>query len=386
MYNLVLPKVSHLNGKRKYPDIDDGIEHSIQYDNKIVLSITEPETYDDHIGITFEEICYNSFDKLLQGYIKISCSIGNGKGKEGYLEMRLDKAKRKHEEDLVNQWQRSWKLNDWVKLHNDEKRIPFQDLYMGDFKGEGIGDGLLDFNGNGISDVLRRDGNRFYVSYDGKGDWEYLNYINQKDLRFGFFDGDNHQLKKVKKYQLQVKPLYAPMKENKIAAGEDLPYTEELNQIVMGSNERAIRKLFGKRRPTKITWRYEAVDLMSGKAIKIKAKKRTRAKRKKFTVTCPRSSSVLSNIEINFPKKDKGKFYLFVATATITDTFGNTSTVNYPVYSHFIPMDKYEIQPNFDPTLYQQKLEYYSKDGVLDLMELSGLFKVKEGRLISGNR
>lgn len=191
MYQINLEAKHQLNSKSQ-SDIDDGTEHSIMYKGKKVLTITEPKITDDQIGVTFENVCFNQQKNLLQGYIVITTAVGNGEGKEGYALFRVDKTQIDAGAQIVKQWQYKSGSGSWKNLSLDRDNTSIQEMLISDYKGYGMVDGIIDFDGNGKSDIFKTKGKDWYVSYDGTSPWQKINNSNVqiKDMRFGDFDGD----------------------------------------------------------------------------------------------------------------------------------------------------------------------------------------------------
>jgi hypothetical protein len=66
-------------------DSDYGTEHAIEYNGDIVLRADEAQLDDDRIGVQFVDICRDSANTRLQGYVQLTSVVGvDDTGGEGY--------------------------------------------------------------------------------------------------------------------------------------------------------------------------------------------------------------------------------------------------------------------------------------------------------------
>ena len=73
-------------------DADDGKEHAIEYDGKVVLNANELQTTDDDVGVQFTDLCRDAANTRLQGYLRVMTKVGRGsQGDEGYQVLRVDR-------------------------------------------------------------------------------------------------------------------------------------------------------------------------------------------------------------------------------------------------------------------------------------------------------
>ncbi len=173
-----------------YPDVTEGNQHTLMYKGRPAVTVAEDPEINPFVGVRFRNVCYNRTKGILQGYVVFNTSIGNGNGKEGFVVLRVDRQKVSANSkptlftgDIANTW-KQFGLYD--------KSIPFSAVISSDQEGKGIVDGLIDFNGNGKTDLFAKDGSRWMVMYDGKGTWQELNTssIPVEELRFGDVNGD----------------------------------------------------------------------------------------------------------------------------------------------------------------------------------------------------
>jgi hypothetical protein len=73
-------------------DADDGKEHAIEYDGKVVLNANELQATDDDVGVQFVDLCRDAANTRLQGYLRVMTKVGKGsQGDEGYQVLRVDR-------------------------------------------------------------------------------------------------------------------------------------------------------------------------------------------------------------------------------------------------------------------------------------------------------
>lgn len=186
----VIDDFNFYNGAN-YTDVSAGTSHKIVYNGKKVLTVDEPAQYDQKLGITFSDVCFNRATNTLQGFIVIKTATGNGYKKEGFVLLQIDKRETKFHKTPV--LKNGNLLNSWSVFNNQyDNSIYFESIISSDKDGKGIVDGMVDFNGNGITDFFAVNGGNWMVLYDGKGAWQKINrsHIPINNLRFGDINGD----------------------------------------------------------------------------------------------------------------------------------------------------------------------------------------------------
>jgi hypothetical protein len=173
-----------------FPDVREGSKYSLTYNGNLVLTVEESSQIDPFVGVSFKNVCFNRAKGILQGYIVFNTAVGNGDGKEGFVALRIDK-----QSVGVNakpQIMTGDIANTWKPFAPYDDRIPFSDIISSDMNGKGIVDRIIDFNGNGKSDLFAKSGDRWMVLFDGKGPWQQLQIssIDVSELRFGDVNGN----------------------------------------------------------------------------------------------------------------------------------------------------------------------------------------------------
>ncbi len=178
-----------------YPDATTGTTHSISYNGRDVLTVFESSELGQYVGITFEDVCMNAAQNLLQGFVIVKTAIGNGGDEnQGFVAMQIDKKEyAAGEEPALIEGNLTDGNNAW-QVYNQPYRneVAFGDIFSSDKTGKGYVDGFIDFNGNGITDLFVRKDDRWLVMYDAKGPWTEINNssVPTASLRFGDINGD----------------------------------------------------------------------------------------------------------------------------------------------------------------------------------------------------
>ena len=162
----------------------------IQYRGNAVLAVQKSAAIDPFVGVTFQSICVNAAKRTLQGYVVLNTATGNGSGKEGFVALRVDTREAGFNSkpaiftgDLLNTW----------KAHAPyDNRVPPADIISSDMRGMGVVDGLIDFNGNGKSDLFAKVGESWMVLFDARDTWQQINTssVAVSELRFDDIVGD----------------------------------------------------------------------------------------------------------------------------------------------------------------------------------------------------
>jgi hypothetical protein len=178
-----------------YPDATNGTTHTIRYNGRDVLTVVESAELGQYVGVSFEEVCFNASQNLLQGFIQLKTAIGNGGDyNQGFVAIQIDKKEFAAGETPallkgnITEGNNSWQ----VYNQSYKNEVAFGDIISSDKTGKGYVDGFIDFNGNGITDLFVRKDGRWMVMYDAIGDWVEINNssIPLESLRFGDINGD----------------------------------------------------------------------------------------------------------------------------------------------------------------------------------------------------
>lgn len=171
-------------------DVAQGDRYSISYKGNTVLTVQESAGLDPFTSITFRNVCMNTATGKLQGYIVIHTAVGNGNGDEGFVALQIDQRPvpiNAQPAIVMGNFD-----NNWRPFKNFDEQVAFSDIITSDMHGTGIVDGMIDFNGNGITDLFAKKDNRWLVLFDATGTWQEINNseIPVAQLRFGDISGD----------------------------------------------------------------------------------------------------------------------------------------------------------------------------------------------------
>lgn len=189
-----------------YTDPAVGNKYSISYKGSTVVTVQEAADIDRYVGVSFRNVCFNKREGRLQGHLILNTAIGNGSEKEGFVALRIDKIRKQSNElptlmagdltifDLPGSGPSGGKiLSDvWRKHSVYDNQFLISDIVTSDIHGKGIVHGMIDFNGNGKTDLFAIKDNKWMVLYDGEGKWKRLNSSGTpiEHLRFGDVNGD----------------------------------------------------------------------------------------------------------------------------------------------------------------------------------------------------
>jgi hypothetical protein len=160
------------------------------YRGNTILAVDQAAAINPFVGVTFRDICVNRAKGTLQGYVVLNTAIGNGGGREGFVALRVDR--REIGFDSGPALLTGDLLNTWKVFTPYDNRVSPADIISSDMRGTGIVDGLIDFNGNGKTDLFAKVGDAWMVLFDGRGTWQEINTSStpKSELRFGDIDGD----------------------------------------------------------------------------------------------------------------------------------------------------------------------------------------------------
>lgn len=194
LYYSIQALVAHnFYSSANYEDATSGRKHTITYRGQSVLTIEESSEIDTYVGITFRNVCFSA--GKLRGYIVLRTAIGNGGGgREGFVALQIDKEEVGINErpgivtgNIINT------NNQWTTYDVYDDAVLFgKNIISSDKEGKGIVDGMIDFNGNGKTDLFTSVNGKWKVLYDARGTWQEINTsgVPQADLRFGDINGD----------------------------------------------------------------------------------------------------------------------------------------------------------------------------------------------------
>lgn len=173
-----------------FADVTEGDKYSISYQGNIVLTVQESPALDPFTSISFKNVCFNTATGMLQGYVAIKTSVGNGNGSEGFVALQIDKKNVPLNAQPVIM--KGGLNNQWAQHASYNDQVVFSEIITSDKWGKGMVDGMIDFNGNGVTDFFTVVDGRWLVMYDGVGEWVEINNstIPVTNYRFGDVTGN----------------------------------------------------------------------------------------------------------------------------------------------------------------------------------------------------
>jgi len=144
------------------------------------------------------------------------------------------------------------------------------------------------------------------------------------------------ELMRSRQWQFDLMPTYAPVKNGKGMPEDESPLSTILNNaVLLGSSAEGWRKIFGIDQPFKVAWSLSATDLTTGKEFSVMSGKKTR--KGPLEVTISPGLIPDGHLQISF-NRDRSAIYEVVATAVVTDPFGNAGTVSHKFWTHYISL------------------------------------------------
>jgi hypothetical protein len=125
----------------------------------------------------------------------------------------------------------------------------------------------------------------------------------------------------VRKWDVSVASMYAPVRRGAPSPEDDSPLTETLNEAVRNRGRRA-RALFGTTEPLKVRWSFVARDAVSGRAVRVRVNRPAAA-----SEIAVRTGSPTRKLTVTFPAT--GTVYRLTATARTRDPFGARASTRH---------------------------------------------------------
>ncbi|MFK7923078.1 MAG: hypothetical protein AB8H47_14035 [Bacteroidia bacterium] len=366
-------------------DADDGKVHVLEYEGRELVTVTELQSNDSHIGVQFVDLCRTSNNKL-KGFVQILTRMGKGiDDQEGYHVLYVIR-------------------DDKPGLIPEDQLTPEQPLtYM--VKAEGESDSLdivrdqdgLSLMGNlqirVISDYNRKEAVPSITSIRKQGKNLYFAPIaNSKHYRLkgvslfepAVFDisfADEHQekvkwqgigmtplleaksvssgkarplnqslllkevgmksenrsssLQEVEEslWTLKALPIYAPYRNGALSLEEGNPFSKTLNRYLQEKSDTWTRS-FGQKQPFQFKWTFEAKDLSTGKTIAVKSVSATGGNTAAIQIEYVKDPLTNSLLQIHFPEKLQDHLLQLVAKVEIIDPYNNVSSFSQTIWNH----------------------------------------------------
>jgi hypothetical protein len=375
--NVVTSSHAELGG-----DASEGVEHVVAYDGEVVLRAREAQAADEHVGVTFAELCRRP-DGALQGYLGLATSVGvSNDGKEGLhvLSVTAGEAQPPAPPAGVSEPRetvvvvargapsslRSATVEGRPQLFGDVRfevrggrsaapddlRVASVELASAHFRGEvGFEPGPKENEGL-LRDVPlidraelvfgMRSGATAKLGWPGLGVGAPVGETTTASSAAapsawpavlaaaeGAFTEPLRSLsvKQAEEVRLRVVPRYALLKNERASLEEGSPFVERLNEVLEDKDDAAMKALFGRDPPFRIAWSVEAVDLA----------KQTRVPVAGGAVSAQTVTTEFSDDTLVLTLDPPPDSVIEVrATVKVLDVFGSTTTTERRVWSHFL--------------------------------------------------
>jgi hypothetical protein len=141
---------------------------------------------------------------------------------------------------------------------------------------------------------------------------------------------------KIDEWKVEAIPSYAPSREGRLEREGDSVFSAEINEVLIRKDNKRLNQLFGQKQPFKVEWTFNATNLITGAAVPVEVGKGTASDK----VILEKVINSLGNtdVKVNFPNQDAHAVFEIVASANMTDSNGNTGTVQRRFSSHYIAL------------------------------------------------
>lgn len=368
-------------------DADDGRHHALVVDGAVVVAAEEMGSVDQFLGVTFEDVCKSYDGSRLQGWVEVRAVLGSG-GKKGYLGLAVAKHESGAPRRSPSFPERS--ASDGVATELIAGSLVFEEAPWGTGLQGSLGFGLLPGGQTATADLqvtaahlvtadrrrhpleLRMTGDERWVtgwiprlpvispatveftvasgrvlraslpgytvsaSLDAAG-----NFVNpahdrvwQTMIRMAGLGQETAPPSAVVGAKVVHVPLtveWVPLRGGEPQPEADSAVTVALGQALAEGGDAA--RLFGAETPFHTAWTYEARNITSGQLVALDesgsaasgviAVERTAA-----------GSEEGEGVRFTFPERADRHLISILATATVTDAFGNRSTVAKRIWNH----------------------------------------------------
>jgi len=153
----------------------------------------------------------------------------------------------------------------------------------------------------------------------------------------------------VQTWQLDLSPVYAPLREGQVSPGEESPFTEEINEAIVEHQEDRLEELFGTPQPFTITWSFQATNLSTNKPVPVRVG--AAAAPTEVHVQLLHEQFPNGGAKVTFPAQPADQIYEVEAAAQVRDTTGAFNTVQHRFWSHIVAGDAEQLADNMVPAV-----------------------------------
>lgn len=146
---------------------------------------------------------------------------------------------------------------------------------------------------------------------------------------------------RVREWELEVAPRYAPVRAGHVAREDDAPVAEALNEVLRDGTDERVRALFGSDRPVTTSWSFKAANLLTQTEVPVKVG--ALAMPTDAQVTIMSGTAENTKIRVTFPERPENAVFELVAIATVKDSFGIAGQVKHTFSSHALTAANDEV-------------------------------------------
>lgn len=372
------------------PDADNGTEHALEYNGKVLVTVKETQPNDDDLGVTFTGVCKRPNGKL-QGFVSIRSAVGGNddKDEEGFHVLYVVRRQAQANfpgidqvkiPDVVLQAKvmagsvtpdpKGWhnadlQLNLTVKSGIPPESAAISKVEL--IRGEATSSLAFRQDKNESAIVQRAPtlpGSLLKITFkSGKsakvrvpalaltaaatshqtGEREQGGSRWAELLRMLKIDPANAptppRLLQAATSELSVLPAYGIVSGSESEPEHIDPAAEVLNNAIIKNDGAALEKLFLSARPFSIKWTFKAVNLATGTNMPVS------------TANTPAPGNVIAvqffsrrlpndSVSIIYPRSAENAVIECEATATISDGFGHQKEQKFRCWNHQVSLEK----------------------------------------------
>lgn len=362
-------------------DADDGVSHALEVNGKVVVRVQEDQP-DDHLGVTFTNLCLGT-DGKLRGFVTIKSKIGrdDDRDEEGYQVLRVSRT-------VATRPDVAPPKHDFPVMLFDEEEVGGslegnENYFTGDLQITLLGSdrttdrdyeiSKIEFAAPNIRRELQFDQNTqdkkvlirglplvqdgvftltsasglvstrhtmTLVPLPGMKDEIARSSIDASAGRFlsaavGGIPGaalpKDKKLSALEEIHLKFHPRYAPYLGDEVITDGRSSFASEINEAIAKNEQKKLEKLFGSAQPFTLAWTFEATDLATGNPVPVYTDK---TDSEGVQIEFVSDSRPKDTLKIKFASPGAGRIVELRAKATITDTRGKTRVLEHRVWSH----------------------------------------------------
>ncbi|MDO1444617.1 hypothetical protein Q0590_00060 [Rhodocytophaga aerolata] len=381
LFNRFVVTSQDVDGRR---DADDGKSHALEINGRVVVRVEETQQNDDDLGVTFTNLCLRP-DGKLQGFVTIRSKIGgdDDKDEEGFHILYVTRSLGSTRPDVVRPDIAFPRLLITSKEVGGSIKVE-QDFFVGDlqltlhgndstssrdfliskveFAAKGVRQELRFEQSGQSKEVLIRNlpllpGGKIIVTTasglnlavstpsiqlaPGISDTLIQATVDEGALKFlpsavggipNVSIPSNKQLLRSQEYHLKFLPRYAAYKGNNVMTDKPSLYAAELNEAIIGKDEKKMQVLLQSTQPFNISWSFSATNLLTGKPVPICTNNQTMCSGIQVELLSGKMKN--DSLKVKFLSQGAEGIIEFIAKGSLTDMKGKTTVVEHRLWSH----------------------------------------------------